>query len=124
MTWCLLVLDCLSPVAQVSSKRVVDGVPMHLNYYLLQQYCKQLNDLPAKLAAGMTGSESAAEVGRSTAGQAGVEDSSDEEGQVGSKQEGRAAKKPRKGYAVVVDAARLMAEDASTADAGRSCTGN
>jgi hypothetical protein len=39
-------------------------VPVHLQYYLLQRYCKQLNGLSAQLAAGMTEAESVAEGGR------------------------------------------------------------
>lgn len=88
-------LDLTWHPSQVSSKRVVDGVPMHLHHYLLQRFCKQLNDLPAELAAGMTG------FGEDAATEAG---SGAEEGGV------------KKGQAVVLDAAKLMAEGESTAE--------
>lgn len=95
-----LLLCCpdLVPPPQVSSKRVVDGVPMHLHHYLLQRFCSRLNDLPAELAAGMTG------FGEDAAAEAG---STEEEG---------AVKEAGKAQAVVLDAAKLMAEDQSTAE--------
>lgn len=42
-------LQMLLQILQVSSKRVIDGVPMHLRHYLLQQFVTELSDLPAKL---------------------------------------------------------------------------
>lgn len=37
----------------MSSKRVIDVVPMNLRHYLLKRFCSKLNGLPAQLAAEM-----------------------------------------------------------------------
>jgi hypothetical protein len=36
---------------KVASKRVIDGVPMHLKHFLLQRYCTELDELLVKRAA-------------------------------------------------------------------------
>ncbi|KAF6262011.1 P-loop containing nucleoside triphosphate hydrolase protein [Scenedesmus sp. NREL 46B-D3] len=36
---------------KVASKRVIDGVPMHLKHFLLQRYCRELDELLVKRAA-------------------------------------------------------------------------
>lgn len=111
---------------QVSSKRVIDGVPMHLRHYLLHQFVTKLSDLPAKLAAGMSslggteaGGLSAAAKAGNRAGNGAVSDGAKGKGSAqgskglvglggpGSSQAGGCG---------VLDAAKLMAEDESTAE--------
>jgi hypothetical protein len=120
---------------QVSSKRVIDGVPMHLKHYLLQQFTTELSDLPAKLAAGMSslGASDAASLSAAaeacTAG-SGVTANGAASGGKG-KGKGKGGVHGPKGLAVmggpgssqaggghsgVLDAAKLMAEDESTAE--------
>lgn len=46
--------------SQVSSKRVIDGIPMHVRHFLLRRFCKKLAGLPVQLhgqlASGPAGS--------------------------------------------------------------------
>jgi hypothetical protein len=98
---------------QVSSKRVIDGVPMHLHHYLLQRFCSKLNDLPAQLAAGMVGLEGAG------GGDSNGSDGEEGDGEGGSSDgSGRQQQKGAAGSGGKqrLDAARLMAEDESTAE--------
>lgn len=105
--------------SQVSSKRVIDGVPMHLGYHLLERFCKQLSDLPALLSAA------ASQVGNKTGG------SSDSSQGGASLSVDAAAKGSASGPAgyqgqhscsswqqglALIDPAVLMAEDQSTAE--------
>ena len=85
-------------VTQVSSKRVIDGVPMHLRHYLLRQFCNELEDLPIALTTG-----TAARVPRPSGSvPLGFTDGDGDEAQ------GDAG--------IFIDAAQLMAEDPSTAE--------
>lgn len=108
--------------SQVSSKRVIDGVPMHLDYYLLEGFCKQLRDLPALLSAAA--SNAASQVGDKT-------DSSSDSSQAAALSADAAAKGSASRPAghqgqhscsswqqslALVDPAVLMAEDQSTAE--------
>jgi hypothetical protein len=103
---------------QVSSKRVIDGVPMHLHHYLLQRFCSKLNDLPAQLAAGMVGLEGAAgDDGNSRDGSDGEEEGEGGgAGTAGGGASGRQHHLGDSGGKQRLDAARLMAEDESTAE--------
>ena len=79
--------------AQVSSKRVIDGVPMHLRHYLLRRFCNELKDLPIAMTNGSAAS------GRLPSSSALLNG----EDEVGAQVKG-------------VDAAQLMAEDPATAE--------
>lgn len=104
------------PKQQVSSKRVIDGVPMNLHHDLLLGFAKELNDLPAKVASGMSSSRppqsravraaGAEEDGGNNDDDGDAEEGEDADGSTSTRQPGRR---------LALDAARLMAEDESTA---------
>ena len=115
----LLLVRQLCCLLQVSSKRVIDGVPMHLRHYLLQRFCSKLNDLPAQLAAGMVGLEGAAgDDGNGREDSDGEEEGEGGAGTAGGEGSGRQQQKGAGGSGSKqrLDAARLMAEDESTAE--------
>jgi hypothetical protein len=113
----LLLVRQLCCLLQVSSKRVIDGVPMHLHHYLLQRFCSKLNDLPAQLAAGMVGLEGAAgDDGNGREDSDGDEEGEGGAGTAGGKGGGRQQQLGGSGSKQRLDAARLMAEDESTAE--------
>ena len=99
---------------QVSSKRVIDIVPMHLHHYLLKHFCMKLSSLPGQLAAEMlsyqTSDTDDKASGSDDDGDEGGSDSSERGGKQQQKVGGVSGSKQR------LDAARLMAEDESTAE--------
>jgi len=105
---------------QVSSKRVIDGVPMHLRHYLLQQFVTELSDLPAKLASGMSALSPVDASGRSITASPGGDNGvaireAGGKGKEGMGADGTAGSS-KQGTAAVLDAAKLMSEDESTAE--------
>jgi ribosomal protein L12E/L44/L45/RPP1/RPP2 len=85
----------------VASKRVIDGVPMHLKHYLLQRYCRELDELLVKRAAADSAAAGGA-VNRADEQAAAAEGDTADEGMQQQQQQPTAE--------------QLMAEDASTAD--------
>lgn len=92
----------------MSSKRVIDGVPMHLNHYLLHRFCSHLEELAVSFVAGLPEGSSSGSSKAANAAAAGTADGDDtddvaaEADQVG-------------GTTAKLTAAALMAEDKSTA---------
>ena len=113
------------------SKRVIDGVPMHLHHHLLLGYCKELNDLPMKLGAALSGTGrptnapgAHSRTGSALQGADGHAEQWQSEGLSESEEEGDGAtaeagsssnSTSRRPRPLLLDAARLMAEDESTA---------
>jgi hypothetical protein len=95
---------------------------MHLRHYLLQRFCSKLNDLPAQLAAGMVGLEGAGVGDINSNGTEGTASEGEEEGEGGggggtAGVEGGGRQQQLGGSGKQrLDAARLMAEDESTAE--------
>jgi hypothetical protein len=98
---------------QVSSKRVIDIVPMHLHHYLLKHFCMKLSSLPGQLAAEMLSYQTA-----DTDDRASGSDNDDESGFDSGDRGGRQQQKGGGGSGSKqrLNAARLMAEDESTAE--------
>lgn len=84
---------------QVSSKRVIDGVPMHVRHFLLRRFCKQLEQLPvqlySQLASGPAGATAHNAIAATAADPGSTTSSSSSAG--------------------LLDVQQLMAENASTA---------
>jgi hypothetical protein len=90
---------------------------MHLRHYLLQRFCSKLNDLPTQLAAGMVGLEGAAgDDGNGREHSDGEEEGEGGAGTAGGQGGGRQQQLGGGGSQQRLDAARLMAEDESTAE--------
>jgi hypothetical protein len=90
---------------KVASKCVIDGVPMHLKHFLLQRYCRELDELLVKRAAA---DSAAAAAGGGLSGTL-----ADDQAAAAAGGDGTAA-----GEALqqLPTAEQLMAEDASTAE--------
>jgi hypothetical protein len=95
---------------KVASKRVIDGVPMHLKHFLLQRYCSELDELLVKRAAA----DSAGSSGNAVLGNGSLGDCAEKAAGTAGAAAGDADAKQQQQQHPTPE--QLMAEDASTAD--------
>jgi hypothetical protein len=88
----------------ITSKRIIDAVPLHLKYFLLGRYCTELEALPGMLIAADTEEEANSTTAEAASAVAGSESASCELGHK------------------LRSAVKLMAEDPSTAERRATCT--
>jgi hypothetical protein len=104
----------------VSSKRVIDCVPMHIRMHLLKGCHTALQELPVRLATAGQGQADGGDgagdgAGRGGSGSSGADAAARQQAR-GGQGGGGEAEEQQGGEAGLVDAKRLMAEDAATAE--------